>query len=572
MTERGRTTKAEGPTELAAPVRRKAEAPSNDMLKLQASAGNQAVLAMLGAQAKLTVGHVDDPAEREADAIAAQVVGALNDSAAATDATPAPIGRIARKIRRRASGPKPIGAEGGDVDPGTEQALKSARSGGAAMPGDVRRSMETAFGADFSGVKVHTGAKADELNRSMGAQAFTVDNDIFFSGGMPDTSTKAGAGLLAHELTHTVQQGSAPVSRTIRREPGEEAEAPEEETSEAPSEASPEAEAGESETTETETTEGESEGEGLLVKGTLPKEEFELAALGPPPGVEGDRPDASSRRSGSRRAAPDGPSSAGGGVRIVVGDIGLSTSTKRNDSIVGSAAEEDSVYSYPTVTGGITSGLVVTPFGAMQPTMEFKDAKYEAKVGWFAGNYVQITLNIAGDAQWGTIPANGVADVPSATSNVVTADTYEQIAADLTPRKIEKSWRAPRTKYWSDAICQRHEKYHATDFQKWLKSKGSNIVRDELNAQTVELDPTERLDPAQIQEKLKNKMKAAKVKLIQGYNAYMQGDPVASYLSMPCEERAFGDGKVPYQTLAAAVTAQGVKLKAAAAKKAPVTT
>jgi hypothetical protein len=66
--------------------------------------------------------------------------------------------------------------------------------------------MERAFGADFTGVRAHTGAEADMLNRSLGARAFTAGQDIFFRRGSYDPASRSGRRLLAHELSHVVQQ------------------------------------------------------------------------------------------------------------------------------------------------------------------------------------------------------------------------------------------------------------------------------------------------------------------------------------------------------------------------------
>lgn len=87
--------------------------------------------------------------------------------------------------------------------------IQSSRGTGAPLPLSVRRFMEPRFQADFSNVKVHTGEKAAVLNRRLNAQAFTVRNDIFFGKGRFQPETHEGKELIAHELTHTVQQGAA---------------------------------------------------------------------------------------------------------------------------------------------------------------------------------------------------------------------------------------------------------------------------------------------------------------------------------------------------------------------------
>jgi len=80
-----------------------------------------------------------------------------------------------------------------------------------------RAFMEPRFGADFSGVRVHTGGEAAQLNRAISARAFTHGQDIFLGEGQADLESSAGQRLLAHELTHVVQQGEGPIPATTER-------------------------------------------------------------------------------------------------------------------------------------------------------------------------------------------------------------------------------------------------------------------------------------------------------------------------------------------------------------------
>jgi hypothetical protein len=77
--------------------------------------------------------------------------------------------------------------------------------------------MESRFGADFSNVKIHTGNEPEQLNRSLNAKAFTVSNNIYFNTGQYQPETDGGKHLLAHELTHVVQQGNAVQRKIIQR-------------------------------------------------------------------------------------------------------------------------------------------------------------------------------------------------------------------------------------------------------------------------------------------------------------------------------------------------------------------
>jgi hypothetical protein len=66
--------------------------------------------------------------------------------------------------------------------------------------------MEQAFGSDFNDVKIHTDTEADTLNRQLNAKAFTTGTDIFFRDGEYNPDFDGGKKLIAHELTHVVQQ------------------------------------------------------------------------------------------------------------------------------------------------------------------------------------------------------------------------------------------------------------------------------------------------------------------------------------------------------------------------------
>ena len=97
-----------------------------------------------------------------------------------------------------------------------EQKLTSTKGGGRPLPKDTRSSFEASLGADFSNVNIHTGADAVEINKELSAQAFTHGSDIYFNQGKYDPTSNSGKHLLAHELTHTVQQGGAGKTSTTQ--------------------------------------------------------------------------------------------------------------------------------------------------------------------------------------------------------------------------------------------------------------------------------------------------------------------------------------------------------------------
>ena len=93
---------------------------------------------------------------------------------------------------------------------GIENQLSASKGGGQPMDSDTRSEMESGFGTDFSGVRVHNDSNAADMNNQLGSQAFTNGNDIYFNEGKYNPQSDSGKHLLAHELTHTVQQGASP--------------------------------------------------------------------------------------------------------------------------------------------------------------------------------------------------------------------------------------------------------------------------------------------------------------------------------------------------------------------------
>ncbi|MBW4457236.1 MAG: DUF4157 domain-containing protein [Nostoc indistinguendum CM1-VF10] len=108
--------------------------------------------------------------------------------------------------------------EAGD---GIEQTLSQSKAGGSPLSDDVRTFMEPRFGADFSQVRVHNNGTAAQLNRKLQARAFTHGNDIFFNAGQYEPGSNSGKELLAHELTHVIQQTGSISNKQVGRKPVE---------------------------------------------------------------------------------------------------------------------------------------------------------------------------------------------------------------------------------------------------------------------------------------------------------------------------------------------------------------
>ena len=171
-------------------------------------------------QTKLTLGPVGDQYEQEADRVAKQVVNHIHQpmTQAARDARPIQRRNLSEDEHERLQLMPAIqrvpAKNGTEIDASIESAIQRARGGGQPLPDSIREPMEGAFGADFRGVKLHTDARADRLARSVHARAFTTGKDIFIKHGEPSLNSRMGNELLAHELTHTIQQSeSAAIQR-----------------------------------------------------------------------------------------------------------------------------------------------------------------------------------------------------------------------------------------------------------------------------------------------------------------------------------------------------------------------
>ena len=178
------------------------------LLGLQSEAGNRTVVQLLAvAQAKLTVGAVDDPLEIQADRMADGVVREVREGMPVSwPEEGSPVGSAVALGPLRS--PSSVGLAGGEVDADLERAIASTRGGGRPLPDAVREQMEGAFSADLGSVRLHSGQAPEAMSERLQAEAFTVGADIFLRGPVPDATSESGLHLLAHELSHVVQQGA----------------------------------------------------------------------------------------------------------------------------------------------------------------------------------------------------------------------------------------------------------------------------------------------------------------------------------------------------------------------------
>jgi Domain of unknown function (DUF4157)/OmpA family/Lysine-specific metallo-endopeptidase len=169
--------------------------------------------APLSIQPKLTINTPGDIHEQEADAMADRVMRMSGPGATAQFSGDAP-----PRVQRKCSGcskkdddEKVHAKETPGATPRmtTDAAsrIESLRGGGEPMSRGLREYFEPRFGHDFSNVRVHTGGRAAESARSINALAYTIGSDVVFGSGQYSPGTQSGMRLMAHELTHVIQQG-----------------------------------------------------------------------------------------------------------------------------------------------------------------------------------------------------------------------------------------------------------------------------------------------------------------------------------------------------------------------------
>lgn len=191
----------------AAPVRAAAAPHATSTVQLlQRRLGNQGSAALI-AKSSLRVSSPQDASEREATSKASEVMRRSTPVAPVSAVGTADLQRCdcghggEHAVQLKEAGPAPASRD-------VSGEIHSSMSGGSPLPVGVRGFMEPRFGANFGNVRVHTGERAAELSQNLNAHAFTVGNHVFFGKNQFQPETGPGRELIAHELTHTIQQGA----------------------------------------------------------------------------------------------------------------------------------------------------------------------------------------------------------------------------------------------------------------------------------------------------------------------------------------------------------------------------
>lgn len=181
-------------------------------------------------QPKLTIGAVNDPLEHEADAMADKVMN-MSEVSSVASADSGSIQRkctdceeedkVLRKPQASFIQPKQSGS-GSIASEAVSKQIHTSKGSGTNIDKSTRSFMENRFSTDFSDVRIHTSREAIQMNRELYSKAFTVGNDIYFNEGQYKPHSNEGRHLLAHELTHTLQQtGMAQTSKEKIERKGE---------------------------------------------------------------------------------------------------------------------------------------------------------------------------------------------------------------------------------------------------------------------------------------------------------------------------------------------------------------
>ena len=179
-------------------------------------------------QPKLTVNQPNDKYEQEADLMADRVARKIDSSQSTPQIQRQEEGaeeeeevqmkaqsegemEVMRKAISEGDRSTGLGTEG------LKRKLDATKGSGGALSEGTRSLMEPVFGVDFSGVRVHTDSSAVQMSQDLSARAFTHGSDIYFNKGTYNPNSKEGKKLLAHELTHVVQQNHGIKRSKIQR-------------------------------------------------------------------------------------------------------------------------------------------------------------------------------------------------------------------------------------------------------------------------------------------------------------------------------------------------------------------
>lgn len=479
-------------------------------------------------------------------------------------------------VYRRANG-APIGR---NARAALEQAASNA---GQPLAPELRRKLERALAVDLSAVRVHTGRASEAAAAAVGANAYTVGQDIHFAAGQFQPGTAAGYRLIAHEVAHTLQQGSASAtSELVVSSPGDSAER---EADHIADEVGARADADRDRANATVSTAlaprpGHRDvdasrlgvGHGLArqaeapsalpltightISGVLSRDPAPAGdsssgsgsgdpaqgeVVGPKSGtIEDKQPNAEQMGGGCDLHGPGCPGGHGWKFHAAVSV----TPTFTQQPQQGAAMGYDSIANGGIIRfGHVGQGGVSIPgtaFGYAEPKFGTKSFKWDVR----DKNTVYVSGEVTVDCSW-DVQALGRTDVGSADDAVLTPQNFMQAYYDLR----HEGDRPERKQFWSKSFTQQHEQFHCAEYYtnaqaattsavSWLTSQPISVPTSVLGVE-IGKSVQSQIDPlvAQLPEKVKAEVK--------------------SKFDSGGEDRAYGAGAQAYRTLANAIRDRG---------------
>ncbi len=473
-------------------------------------------------QPKLNVGKPNDKYEKEADAVAEQVVQGKQVS---------PTLNVQRKCAECENEEKEKVQKKGEEDqevmtkrafdtsmgeeqvqtkseapakPDIEQDLQTSKGGGTPLPKDVQSEMESGIGADFSGVKVHNDSKAVQMNADLNSQAFTNGKDVYFNQGKYQPESKEGKKLLAHELTHVVQQTGG--KKSVQKKENEQTEQ---------QASKPSTQYGKPSTSIKQLNNGQTQMTQTTSFTQVIARKQGDAAKGQEEGGEQQQEDPIF----VKQMAPS--------EEII---------SSRSNSVSASLAHN------ATVSGG----RVPDPgnFGTTGATLHYDNVSISSSLGTIIGSGTYtVTGDVVHTITWGVLSGTGPSsqvDIASDTDSDIKACNYQLISKDLTPDMSSDNGRPPRDHFWAEDLTIRHERFHAIDQREldW----GPQIV----TAMETWLSGQTSPSASNVRSTL---LPAAMTEGIRVYNAFVAA-PAA-------EGDAYGDGAPLYRARANSIKTKG---------------
>lgn len=373
--------------------------------------------------------------------------------------------------------------------------IDSLRGGGRPLPESSRAFFEPRFGVDFSNVRVHTDAQAAGIARSINARAFTVGKDVAFGGGQYSPETIEGKKLLAHELTHTLQQGG-------RRELNRFEKLHKKDTAVKKDESN--------------------WGKMQITERTLPNGQRQQISRVPFSQLISHvaTPSQENEASVSEQEAPLF-------VKVVEPTEELESSNL--DSINATLTH------VPSVAQG---GAGPSGFGVTRSAMRFINVVITSGGGTYT-----VTGDLEHTITWQVRSATGPGgqiDIQNENDPDIKACNYQLVSSDLTPKMSSDNGRPPRTKFWAEDLTKIHELFHARDQRKLsFGPQCTTAAQNWLNSQTA-------TSAADIRNTL---LRQALNEGIRVFNALV---------ALPTTEGdAYGDGAPLYQARADTVKSKG---------------